>query len=138
VTLLVDGEKTDVDFADDFEAFKAYWSDERHGMMGWGQTATFFRDGAAFVTSSFRTDGVGAGLASNGTILSPMPGRIIAVDVTQGQSVTKGQKLLTLEAMKMEHSLVAPFNGVVAELNAAVGGQVQVEALLVRVEAVGE
>jgi 3-methylcrotonyl-CoA carboxylase alpha subunit len=69
----------------------------------------------------------------DGTILSPMPGRIIAVEVTQGQSVTKGQKLLTLEAMKMEHSLTAPFDGVVAELNAVTGAQVQVEALLVRI-----
>jgi 3-methylcrotonyl-CoA carboxylase alpha subunit len=73
--------------------------------------------------------------AGDGSILSPMPGRIIAVDVTAGQSVTKGQKLLTLEAMKMEHSLTAPFDGVVAELHAETGAQVQVEALLVKIEA---
>jgi 3-methylcrotonyl-CoA carboxylase alpha subunit len=85
-----------------------------------------------------RTDGSAHGPASSGSILSPMPGRIIAVDVTQGQTVTKGQKLLTLEAMKMEHSLTAPFDGVVAELNAETGAQVQVEALLVRIEAAGE
>ena len=72
---------------------------------------------------------------SSGTILSPMPGRIIAVEVAAGDTVTKGQKLLTLEAMKMEHSLTAPFDGVVAELNAEAGAQVQVEALLVRIEA---
>jgi 3-methylcrotonyl-CoA carboxylase alpha subunit len=53
----------------------------------------------------------------------------------EGQAVTKGQKLLTLEAMKMEHTLTAPFDGVVTELSAAPGGQVQVEALLVRIEA---
>ena len=75
------------------------------------------------------------GIVSSGTILSPMPGRIIAVEVAAGDTVTKGQKLLTLEAMKMEHSLTAPFDGVVAELNAEVGAQVQVEALLVRLEA---
>jgi len=80
--------------------------------------------------------GSASGSASSGSILSPMPGRIIAVEVTQGQTVTKGQKLLTLEAMKMEHSLTAPFDGVVAELNAEAGAQVQVEALLVRIEAV--
>jgi 3-methylcrotonyl-CoA carboxylase alpha subunit len=92
-----------------------------------------FNKGTAF---EFRkaTRGSAHGPASSGTILSPMPGRIIAVDVTQGQSVTKGQKLLTLEAMKMEHSLTAPFDGVVAELNAETGAQVQVEALLVRIE----
>jgi 3-methylcrotonyl-CoA carboxylase alpha subunit len=64
-----------------------------------------------------------------------MPGRIIAVDVAVGDTVAKGQKLVTLEAMKMEHSLTAPFDGVVAELNAETGAQVQVEALLVRIEA---
>jgi 3-methylcrotonyl-CoA carboxylase alpha subunit len=83
-----------------------------------------------------RYEGEGHHGAHDGDILSPMPGRIIAVEVTQGQSVSKGQKLLTLEAMKMEHSLTAPFDGVVAELNAVAGAQVQVEALLVRVEAV--
>jgi 3-methylcrotonyl-CoA carboxylase alpha subunit len=72
---------------------------------------------------------------SDGAILSPMPGRIIAVEVAAGDAVTKGQKLLTLEAMKMEHTLTAPFDGVVVELNAEAGAQVQVEALLVRIEA---
>jgi 3-methylcrotonyl-CoA carboxylase alpha subunit len=76
-----------------------------------------------------------AGAISDGTILSPMPGRIIAVMVSAGEAVTKGQKLLTLEAMKMEHTLTAPFDGVVAELNASEGAQVQVEALLVRIDA---
>jgi 3-methylcrotonyl-CoA carboxylase alpha subunit len=77
----------------------------------------------------------GARAASDGAILSPMPGRIIAVNVAAGDAVVKGQKLLTLEAMKMEHTLTAPFDGVVAELNAEAGAQVQVEALLVRIEA---
>ncbi|HWU74852.1 MAG TPA: biotin/lipoyl-containing protein, partial [Sphingomonas sp.] len=67
-------------------------------------------------------------------ILAPMPGRVIAVDVAADAAVTKGQKLLTLEAMKMEHGLTAPFDGIVVELNAAVGSQVQVDALLVRIE----
>jgi 3-methylcrotonyl-CoA carboxylase alpha subunit len=79
--------------------------------------------------------GSGHAHAHDGDILSPMPGRIIAVEVAAGDAVTKGQKLLTLEAMKMEHTLTAPFDGVVAELNAEAGAQVQVEALLVRVEA---
>ncbi len=80
--------------------------------------------------------GSGHSAASDGAILSPMPGRIIAVEVAVGDRVTKGQKLVTLEAMKMEHSLTAPFEGVVADLNAETGAQVQVEALLVRIEAV--
>ena len=82
----------------------------------------------------FRTSGAAAGGASDGAILSPMPGRVIAVEVAAGDAVTKGQRLITLEAMKMEHSLVAPFDGTVAELNAEAGGQVSEGKLLVRVE----
>ncbi|WP_293700555.1 MULTISPECIES: acetyl/propionyl/methylcrotonyl-CoA carboxylase subunit alpha [unclassified Sphingopyxis] len=86
----------------------------------------------------YRASGNAAGGASDGAILSPMPGKVITVEVAAGDTVTKGQKLLTLEAMKMEHSLTAPFDGVVAELNATAGAQVQVEALLVRIEAAAE
>ena len=92
-------------------------------------------EGQWFYATAPRASGSVTGSTSSGTILSPMPGRIIAVDVTQGQSVTKGQKLLTLEAMKMEHSLTAPFDGVVAELSAAVGGQVSEGAVLVLIKA---
>ena len=81
-----------------------------------------------------RPRGSGAGSAGSGSILSPMPGRIIAVMVAPGDPVTRGQPLLTLEAMKMEHTLTAPFDGVVAELNAAPDQQVPVEALLARIE----
>jgi 3-methylcrotonyl-CoA carboxylase alpha subunit len=64
-----------------------------------------------------------------------MPGKVTSVDVSAGDRVAEGQRLLTLEAMKMEHALVAPFDGVVAELNVASGQQVPVEAVLARVEA---
>jgi 3-methylcrotonyl-CoA carboxylase alpha subunit len=95
------------------------------------------RVGGAFwyYVTSFRADGGTHHSAHDGDILSPMPGKVIAVEVSQGQTVTKGQKLLTLEAMKMEHTLTAPFDGTVAELNAVAGAQVQVEALLARIEA---
>ena len=73
--------------------------------------------------------------AADGAILAPMPGKVTSVEVSQGAKVAKGQRLLTLEAMKMEHGLVAPFDGVVAELNAEAGAQVQVDAVLARVEA---
>jgi 3-methylcrotonyl-CoA carboxylase alpha subunit len=63
-----------------------------------------------------------------------MPGRVISVDVRQGDKVTKGQKLVTLEAMKMEHSMLAPFDGVVAELAADAGAQVTEGTMLVKVE----
>ena len=90
--------------------------------------------GSVWQLTPWRAEGDAGGAAGDGAILSPMPGKVIAVEVAAGDKVTKGQKLLTLEAMKMEHSLTAPFDGVVAELNATAGAQIQVEALLVRIE----
>jgi len=90
--------------------------------------------GQVWQLTRWRAAGGAAGAAGDGAILAPMPGRVIAVDVAAGDTVAKGQKLLTLEAMKMEHGLTAPFDGIVAELNAAIGSQVQVDALLVRIE----
>ena len=90
--------------------------------------------GQVWQLTPWRAAGGGVGAAGDGAILAPMPGRVIAVDVAAGDTVTKGQKLLTLEAMKMEHGLTAPFDGVVVELNASVGAQVQVDSLLVRIE----
>jgi 3-methylcrotonyl-CoA carboxylase alpha subunit len=82
---------------------------------------------------SLRSDGTGQASAADGAILAPMPGKVIAVDVNEGQTVTAGQRLLVLEAMKMEHALAAPFDGRVEGLAVSAGGQVQVEAVLCRV-----
>ncbi len=97
--------------------------------------AIAFQDGFAFLVSEYRPGLAGAGTASDGAILSPMPGKIIAVSVADGAAVSKGDKLVTLEAMKMEHSLTAPFDGTVTELNAEEGGQVSEGTLLVQIEA---
>jgi 3-methylcrotonyl-CoA carboxylase alpha subunit len=70
----------------------------------------------------------------DGEIEAPMPGKVTAVEVAAGEKVEKGQRLLTLEAMKMEHALTAPFDGTVAELNATVGAQVTEGQMLVMVE----
>ena len=72
--------------------------------------------------------------ATDGAILAPMPGKVIAVAVAEGQAVEAGQRLLVLEAMKMEHALTASFAGRVVELAVSEGAQVQVEALLARIE----
>ena len=90
--------------------------------------------GATWKFEAPATRGAAAGAAADGAILSPMPGRVIAVEVAAGDAVGKGQKLVTLEAMKMEHTLTAPFDGVVAELSVEEGAQVSEGALLARVE----
>jgi len=81
-----------------------------------------------------RSSGTGHHSAHDGDIIAPMPGKVIAVDVAQGDTVEAGQRLLVLEAMKMEHALTAPFAGTVTELSVSAGSQVQVEALLAVVE----
>ena len=80
-----------------------------------------------------RTEGRGSAAAGDGAILSPMPGRVIAVEVEAEAKVVKGQKLLTLEAMKMEHTLTAPFDGVVEALTATAGAQVREGETLARI-----
>jgi 3-methylcrotonyl-CoA carboxylase alpha subunit len=72
--------------------------------------------------------------AGSGVIIAPMPGRVTAVEVSLGEKVAKEQRLLTLEAMKMEHGLIAPFDGTVAELTAEAGAQVGEGAVLARVD----
>lgn len=92
-----------------------------------------FADGQGF-EFALESRGSGAAAAGSGAILAPMPGKVIAVDVAEGDRVTAGQRLMVLEAMKMEHALTAPFDGTVTELTATEGGQVQVEAVLCVVE----
>ena len=59
-----------------------------------------------------------------GGLTAPMPGKIIAVHVTEGQTVRQGDALLVMEAMKMEHAVIAPVDGVVKEIFYGVGEQV--------------
>ncbi|WP_293824730.1 acetyl/propionyl/methylcrotonyl-CoA carboxylase subunit alpha [uncultured Brevundimonas sp.] len=93
-----------------------------------------FLGGEAWPIGPGRIEAAGGGDgAADGAILSPMPGKVISIDVEEGQSVTRGQKLLTLEAMKMEHGLTAPFDGVVATLTVATGDQVSEGVLLIRI-----
>jgi 3-methylcrotonyl-CoA carboxylase alpha subunit len=91
-----------------------------------------FLEGQAFGFDRSARGSVGAA-TGDGAILAPMPGKVTSVEVAAGDAVTKGQRLLTLEAMKMEHGLIAPFDGVVAELNAVAGAQVQVDAVLAKI-----
>ena len=92
-----------------------------------------FYEGQAYEFDRSSRGSVGAA-AADGAILAPMPGKVTSVEVSKGEKVSKGQRLLTLEAMKMEHGMVAPFDGVVAELNASAGQQVQVDVLLAKIE----
>ncbi|MCG9916862.1 MAG: acetyl/propionyl/methylcrotonyl-CoA carboxylase subunit alpha [Phenylobacterium sp.] len=89
-----------------------------------GEAFAFSGDAPAFA--------VGEGPAGDGVVMSPMPGKVVAVAVAQGDTVVRGQILLTLEAMKMEHALTAAFDGVVEVLSVAVGAQVSEGVVLAR------
>ncbi|HWR48423.1 MAG TPA: biotin carboxylase N-terminal domain-containing protein [Pseudonocardiaceae bacterium] len=71
---------------------------------------------------------------AGGAVHAPMPGTVTVVDVAEGQQVTAGARLLVLEAMKMEHVLTAPVNGVVRELRARPGGTVERDAVLLVID----
>jgi 3-methylcrotonyl-CoA carboxylase alpha subunit len=60
----------------------------------------------------------------SGKLTAPMPGKVVAVRVQLGDNVKKGQPLIIVEAMKMEHTITAPADGVVQAINANVGDQV--------------
>jgi 3-methylcrotonyl-CoA carboxylase alpha subunit len=75
-----------------------------------------------------------AGADSMDRIRAPMPGRIVAVQVAQGERVQSQQALLVMEAMKMELTLRAPQAATVAELRARVGDFVEADTVLVRFE----
>ncbi|MER5324052.1 acetyl/propionyl/methylcrotonyl-CoA carboxylase subunit alpha [Streptosporangium roseum] len=69
-----------------------------------------------------------------GSLLAPMPGTVLRVEVKSGEHVTAGQVVVVLEAMKMEHQITAPAAGTVSALNVAPGRQVEAEAVLAVIE----
>ncbi len=71
---------------------------------------------------------------AGGPVLSPMPGTVTLVEVAEGQEVAAGQRLVVVEAMKMEHVLTAPVEGVVRDLRARAGATVAKDAVLLVVE----
>lgn len=75
--------------------------------------------------------------AGDAEIASPMPGAVIAVNVENGAAVSAGQPLVVVEAMKMEHSLTSPIDGIV-EVLVRQGDQVMVDQVLARVVPVAD
>jgi 3-methylcrotonyl-CoA carboxylase alpha subunit len=70
-----------------------------------------------------------------GSLLTPLPGTVVAVHVSSGQRVGRGAPLVTIEAMKMEHTLTAPRDGRVARVAFGVGERVSAGAVLVDLDA---
>jgi 3-methylcrotonyl-CoA carboxylase alpha subunit len=129
--VLIDGEPTDVAVPLEWSRYANYLA------RGTQQGDRFikFDQGYAYEFSLNHARGTGTTHGHHdGEIEAPMPGRVTAVEVSAGENVVNGQRLLTLEAMKMEHALTAPFDGTVAELAVATGQQVSEGQLLAKLE----
>jgi len=97
------------------------------------QTLHVFRAGRQVVLRLTRTEDalqVSAG-AEEGSLLTPLPGTLVAVHVTEGQRVARGAPLVTVEAMKMEHTLTAPYEGIVSRVAFGLTERVAAGAVLV-------
>jgi propionyl-CoA carboxylase alpha chain len=75
-----------------------------------------------------------ADVVAEGSLLAPMPAAVISVAVADGQHVSKGDVVVVLEAMKMQHTITAPTDGVVSGLSVAPGAQVESGAVLTVIE----
>ncbi|MGH3248336.1 MAG: biotin carboxylase N-terminal domain-containing protein, partial [Trebonia sp.] len=106
-----------------------------------GETLWLSRDGHAWTltaqpaVTSRSAAGAGTG-AGGGVVRAPMPGTVVAVLAEAGQRVSAGQRLVIVEAMKMEHTVTAPADGVVTELTAKAGQQVKMDEILAVIGAV--
>ena len=99
------------------------------------RVAVFAPEGSAVLRQIDAIAHAGEGAAELGRLTAPMPGKVIAFLVQPGDAVVKGQALAVMEAMKMEHTLHAPRDGVVAELLYAVGDAVADGGELLRLRA---
>ena len=98
-----------------------------------GEVTVFEDYGLAFAIPD-PLDRAGADASGGNVIVAPMPGLVKAIHASAGQTVAAGDRLAVLEAMKMEHSLLAARDGVVAEVLVTAGAQVEAGAALVRLE----
>lgn len=80
----------------------------------------------------------GAGKDHSGDLISPMPGAVVDVLVSESQDVKKGDKIVVLEAMKTQQTFVAPFDGKVTKLSVSKGEQVSEGVVMAVVEPIKE
>ena len=99
-----------------------------------GRFSVFGAAGHAVLELLDPARGAGDAAGAGGGLVAPMPGKVISQLVSPGQAVRQGQALAVMEAMKMEHTISAPRDGVVAEWLHAVGDQVAEGAELLKME----
>jgi 3-methylcrotonyl-CoA carboxylase alpha subunit len=95
----------------------------------------FTAQGATTIVATDVLAHAGETAGEGGRLTAPMPGKVVSFAVKAGDAVKKGQALAVMEAMKMEHTIAAPADGVVAELLFAPGDQVTEGAELLKLAA---
>ncbi len=123
----VAGGGVSVAFAQQAIAAKIYFNE--------GVAHIFSAQAATQIIAIDMLDHAGAAHADIGRLTAPMPGKVVSFAVKAGDKVTKGQPLAVMEAMKMEHTIAAPQDGVVEELLYAPGDQVTEGAELLKLAA---
>lgn len=107
---------------------------ERYAWARDGETLWLGRDGSTWALTRHRIgdpgDRPGAAGGGDGVVRSPMPGTVLVVKAQVGDRVAEGQPLLIVEAMKMEHTVTAPRDGLVTELPVQAGQPVDMDAVL--------
>ena len=99
-----------------------------------GRFSVFGPEGHAVLELLDPARGAGDAAGAVGGLVAPMPGKLMSLLVSPGQAVRQGQALAVMEAMKMEHTISAPRDGVVAEWLHAAGDQVAEGAELLKLE----
>ncbi|AKS41464.1 acetyl/propionyl/methylcrotonyl-CoA carboxylase subunit alpha [Wenzhouxiangella marina] len=119
--------------------FQAGFEDRRERLTAFGdgaQRLDFSLRGQRFrITRHERFEATGESQAGEGRLTAPMPGKILEVRAQAGATVTEGETLLIMEAMKMELTIKAPFDGEVAEIAVAADDVVEADALLLEMSA---
>lgn len=111
-----------------------------HDRISWRKTPPINLDKEILISTKhyhlfrgYKPSGIGAG--SEGELLTQMPGKVVKIFVREGDSVTKGQTLLILEAMKMENEIKSSLDGVVKAIHAKEGLAVEHGFMLLEIEA---
>jgi biotin carboxyl carrier protein len=122
LSLIVDSRTLDIAFSPDGEAWELHGKDRRHHLL--------FSDGRR---KAGWESGAGAGAAGPAVVKAAMPGKIVQVEVKEGDLVAPGTGLLIIEAMKMENEIRSEGTGIVKAIRVKPGDAVERDAVLIEI-----
>ena len=121
--VIIDGEELEVEVEIDGEIYRATVQ---------GQTFEFIIPDST--VNAPRKRGGGGSRKRSGTVSASMPGKVVTVEVSVGDTVEEGETILILEAMKMQNEVVAPISGTIIEVHCEDGLNVEANVPLVVIE----